>query len=83
MGGGTIFKAIGKNELEQVPVLVAPDEIETIAEALFAENEGLLRAFTFNQRVLASIRDLLLPRLVTGCIDISRAGLNALLESVA
>lgn len=27
MGGGTIFKAIGKSEIEQIPVLVAPDAL--------------------------------------------------------
>ncbi|MGI8809093.1 MAG: restriction endonuclease subunit S [Acidimicrobiales bacterium] len=83
MGGGTIFKAIGKKELEQVPVLVAPDEIESVAEGLLAENLAMLRSLTFQSRTLGAIRDLLLPKLVTGQIDVSHLDLDALVESVA
>jgi type I restriction enzyme S subunit len=41
---------------------------------------GVLRA---EMRALSAIRDLLLPRLVTGRIDVSALDLNALVESVA
>ena len=82
-GGGTIFKAIGKAELEQVHMLCAPDDIEARAEALFRDNMALVRSLTLASRQLTELRDLLLPKLLTGQIDVSQLDLDALVNSVA
>ncbi len=83
MGGGTIYKAIGKKELEQVRMVSAPPTLEAEAEAILADNMALIRALTFENRALASSRDLLLPKLVAGQIDISGLDLHAVVKSVA
>ncbi len=81
MGGGTIFNAIGKNELEQVPVVQPPDALATMANDRLASVFHLIRSLTFMGRELASLRDLLLPKLVTGQIDVSHLDLDALTEA--
>ncbi len=83
MGGGTIFKAVGKKELEQIPMICATAELKTVAEAVLVDNLALIRSLNFANRALAGIRDLLLPKLVTGQIDVSGLDLDALTESVA
>ncbi len=80
MGGGTIFKAIGKTELEQVKVLRVPDELADIANRVLSDNLDLIRTLTMANRRLVSIRDSLLPKLVTGQIDVLSLGLDALVE---
>lgn len=80
MGGGTIYKAIGKKELEQVQMVCAPPRLEVEAEALLTDNLALIRALTFENRALVSSRDLLLPKLVTGKIEISSLDLDAVAE---
>jgi type I restriction enzyme S subunit len=83
MGGGTIFKAVGKKELEQIPMICATAELEAVAEPVLVDNLELIRSLNFANRTLAGIRDLLLPKLVTGQIDVSALDLDALTESVA
>lgn len=83
MGGGTIFKAIGKKELEQIPVLQPPDGLVAAADDRLAAEFRLIRSLTFASRELAAIRDLLLPKLVTGQIDVSQLDLDALTEAAS
>lgn len=80
MGGGTIFKAIGKQELSNVQILQPPDVLADDANSVLSANLGLIRALTAANRRLATIRDLLLPRLVTGQIDVSSLDMDALVE---
>ena len=81
MGGGTIFNAIGKTELQQVQVLQPPDSLATMANDRLESVFQLIRSLTFTGRELAAIRDLLLPRLVTGQIDVSHLDLDGLTEA--
>lgn len=83
MGGGTIFKAVGKEELEQISLICAPAELEAEAETALGNNLALIRTLTSANQALADVRDLLLPKLVTGQIDVSKIDLDALTESVA
>ena len=80
MGGGTIYKAIGKQEFSGIILLVAPTELSERAESLLADNLGLIKTLTYENRRLTAMRDLLLPRLVTGQIDVSTLDLDGLLE---
>lgn len=52
------------------------------AEAILAEKGALIRALTLEDRSLAALRDLLLPKLVTGEIDVSHFDLDLVGESV-
>ena len=80
MGGGTIYKAIGKQEFSGIILLVAPTELSERAESLLADNLGLIKTLTYENRQLTAMRDLLLPKLVTGQIDVSTLDLDGLLE---
>lgn len=76
MGGGTIFKAIGKKELEQLQMVRPPQALAAAADEALASPFGLIRSLSFTNCRLVSIRDLLRPRLITGKIDVSHIGLN-------
>jgi type I restriction enzyme S subunit len=83
IGGGTIYKAVGKAQLACLPVL-EPDRqwverFEGLARPMLDERVEL----TLLNRQLAATRDLLLPRLVTGRLDISHVDLGALTPTEA
>ncbi|HVV76719.1 MAG TPA: restriction endonuclease subunit S [Mycobacteriales bacterium] len=81
MGGGTIYKAIGKQDLAGVRVLKASERVAMDAEATFGPNLATIRSLTQSNRHLRAIRDLLLPKLVTGQIDVSSLDVDALVEA--
>ncbi len=81
MGGGTIFNAIGKKELEQVQVVRPPHDLAAAANEALAPIFSLIRSLTFANRRLSSLRDDLLPKLVTGTLDVSHLDLDALTEA--
>jgi type I restriction enzyme S subunit len=83
MGGGTIFKAIGKSELEQADMMMPPATIADSAEQVFAQNLKMVKALTLQERCLASLRDVLLPRLLSGQVDVSDLDLDAVVEATA
>jgi type I restriction enzyme S subunit len=76
MGGGTIFKAITKRDLEGVEILQPVDPVARLSEATMEPIDLMLRSLTFGTRALGGLRDLLLPKLVTGAIDVSRLDLD-------
>ena len=76
MGGGTIFKAITKRDLERIPVpRPDPELVESFEQAVGPMFE-LVRNLTFQNRVFREARDLLLPRLVSGELDVSQLNLT-------
>jgi type I restriction enzyme S subunit len=83
IGGGTIFKAIGKTELQNVPVLVPPEDVAMEAERVFATNLEMVRVLTLQAARLGELRGLLLPKLISGQIDVSRLDLDNVLEATA
>ncbi len=78
IGGGTIYKAIGKSQLAGLPVLEPHkgwiERFEAVARPLLDERIEV----TLMNRQLAATHDLLLPRLVTGRLDISDIDLGVL-----
>ena len=83
MGGGTIFKAITKGDLEGVEIVQPDGEVALLSELTFEPIDALIRALTFGGRALGGLRDRLLPKLVTGAIDVSQLDLDGLLEESA
>ncbi|UPW12537.1 restriction endonuclease subunit S [Gordonia amicalis] len=75
---GAIFKSLGKAELAAVPVIVPPDVVADAANAVLADNLDMIRALTQGAQRLSSLRDLLLPKLVTSQIDVTALDLDAL-----
>jgi len=79
LGSGTIFKAINKEQLGGLPIVEPTADIARAFElkARPMLDERVQR--TLQNRQLATTRDLLLPRLVTGRLDISHFDLDELL----
>ncbi len=71
MGGGTIFKAINKKELTGLPVLRPPRDLVTAFEEQDGPMFKLVEVLTSTNQNLRQTRDLLLPRLISGEIDVS------------
>jgi type I restriction enzyme S subunit len=71
IGGGTIFKAVTKSDMHGIPLLMPSAaliaDFEQIVNPILAE----LRNFTTKNAVLHRTRDLLLPRLVSGALDVN------------
>lgn len=80
MGGGTIFKAIGKKELADIRAFRPSNSVAEEANNVFSDNIDLIKALTFENRRLAALRDVLLPKLVSGQIDVSGLDLDAVIS---
>jgi type I restriction enzyme S subunit len=68
---GTTVAHLGKRHLETISLVVPPDEIRTLLRSTFDPITGLVRNLKKQVRNLRDTRDLLLPRLVSGSIDVS------------
>ena len=68
IGDGTVYKAVTKRFLEQMPLLVPPTQAQEAFEKLARSLDDLIAAFDVESRRLAEARDLLLPQLLTGQI---------------
>jgi type I restriction enzyme S subunit len=80
---GTTVAHLGKQHLEQIRVVIpSPDALDTATE-IFAGISDQQRVLIQSSRQLGAIRDLLLPRLVTGRIDVSKLDLDELVDAVA
>ncbi|HOO54657.1 MAG TPA: restriction endonuclease subunit S [Methanothrix sp.] len=70
IGGGTIFKSVTKADMHRINVLIPShllvSEFERIAKSMFYE----LKVLTAKNDVLRRTRDLLLPKLISGEIDV-------------
>ncbi|HEX9994983.1 MAG TPA: restriction endonuclease subunit S [Acidimicrobiales bacterium] len=81
MGGGTIFKAVTKTDLERIIVLRPPADLVSLFDASVGPMFELVQNLTFQNRVLSQARGLLLPRLISGDVYVSDLDLD--LEPVA
>jgi len=82
LGTGATFKEITKSVFKRVRItLPAADVLEAFREVI-TPIEGQVRVLEQESRKLRSLRDLLLPRLVTGHIDVSNFDLDEMTESV-
>lgn len=81
--GGAAYPAVKPKDFEAAPLLIPTPEVSRC----FTDAVGPLHRLTWELRhqssCLASLRDLLLPRLVTGQIDVSHVSLDGLTEPVA
>ena len=76
---GAIFKSLGKAEFASIPVVIPPSAVAESGNMILNENFGMIRALSHSMQRLSALRDLLLPKLVTGQIDVSALDLDALL----
>lgn len=77
---GTTVAHLGKKHLELMNVLVPDEQTLVAANNNFGVVMSQMRTLEQSNRRLASLRDLLLPKLVTGQIDVSKLDLDALIE---
>jgi type I restriction enzyme S subunit len=73
---GTTVAHLGKRHLERIRLVVAPPHVLRAAGALLDSLTELQRVCQQRNRQLTATRDLLLPRLVTGRLDISDVDLG-------
>lgn len=75
---GTTVAHLGKRHLEAIRIAMPPARLEVLATRAFNPLSDELIALEQQNRALAATRDLLLPRLVTGQLDISDIDLGVL-----
>lgn len=80
---GTTVAHLGKSHLEAIALAAPPASVaRTLSEPL-DDLGSLMLALRSSNGTLAKLRDLLLPKLVTGAIDVSKLDLDALPEASA
>lgn len=72
-GSGTVFNSITKNDLEKLPVLIPEDDLLKKYEEKVSKYDAMITKQTNETRHLEKIRDYLLPRLLSGEIDVTKA----------
>lgn len=78
---GATFKEITKGAFKRVPFLVPRQQVLDAHRDVTAPIEAQIRTLEEQARNLAGLRDLLLPKLVTGQIDVSHLDLDAVSEA--
>ena len=76
-GTSTSHQRAKPTDFMQLPVVDPPSHLLSLAQGRVAPIIGLGRALRLQCADLATLRNLLLPKLVTGAIDVSQLDLNA------
>ena len=71
VGDGTIYKAVTKQFLEQMPFLSPSEQAQDAFESLARPFDDFIASFEAESRKLAEIRDLLLPKLLSGDVRVN------------
>lgn len=71
MGSGTIFKAVTKSDMTNLKILVPEQKIIDQYERIVNEIYSLIENLSKKNGVLKECRNLLLPKLISGEIDVS------------
>ena len=69
-GEGTVFGSINKKALEDIIILIPQNELIKRFERIGKEIDGQIKTLDIESRRLASLRDALLPRLMSGEIKV-------------
>ena len=80
LGTGATFKEITKGAFKRFPFVLPTRDVLNAYRAATNPIESKIENLERAIRVLAGMRDLLLPKLVTGQVDVSRLDLDALIE---
>lgn len=70
-GEGTVFGSINKASLNSMPVAIPPREIIDRFEMLVSPLDAIIRSNHKENYFLIALRDSLLPRLMSGELDVS------------
>jgi type I restriction enzyme, S subunit len=72
-GSGTVFNSINKKDIEQLKFIQPPQEVLDNFEKHVSKFDSLIESNTKEIEELQELRDYLLPRLLSGEIDLSKA----------
>ena len=72
IGGGTIFNAVTKKDMESIVLLRPTSFVVGAFEAVVAPMADLVANLSRQNVALQEAHDLLLPRLVSGEVDVSK-----------
>ena len=73
IGDGTIYKAVTKRFLEQMPLLLPSKQAQEVFENLARPLDDLIAVREIESRKLAETRDVLLPKLLSGQVRVEVA----------
>ena len=76
IGGGTIFKAVTKADMQSIELLSADDETHRRFEEIASPIEIQIKNMTKKNETLRQTRDLLLPKLISGELDVSKLDID-------
>jgi type I restriction enzyme S subunit len=71
IGGGTIFKAVTKSDMQDILLMIPPVKLVTEFEQIAKPILQQIRNLTYRNVTLRATRDLLLPRLISGEVDVA------------
>lgn len=71
IGGGTIFKSVTKSDLENIKILYPEEKYIKMFESNCIAIQSQIRVLTKKNNNLRQTRDMLLPKLISGEIDVS------------
>ncbi len=70
IGGGSIFKAVTRDDMHRIPIIVPTDNLDTVYQVHAAPMFKQIACLTSAIDILRRTRDLLLPKLVSGEIGL-------------
>jgi type I restriction enzyme S subunit len=76
MGGGTIFKAVTKDDMYKITFIMPFDSLVSHFEHFVSPIFSQLENLTTKNANLRQTRDLLLPKLISGELDVSSLEIN-------
>lgn len=76
MGSGTIYKAITKDDLLNLKIIHPSSNIDKEFNELLNPMDAEIENLTLRTNNLRKTRDLLLPKLISGEIDVKKLNIN-------
>lgn len=73
IGNGAIYKAVGRSDIQRIPIVLPPAEIRAELDVKIASIYDFLWTLEQSNKALAASRDLLLPRLISGQLSVAEA----------
>ncbi len=73
IGNGAIYKAVGRQDMRKVPVILPPTEVRDQIDGQIGPLYDLLWTIEQSNTALAAARDHLLPRLISGQLSVAAA----------
>ena len=81
--GGATRKSVSSRVMTEPPIVLPPPELQQAFEGIIVPMRKALTVRVRENAKLTALRDLLLPKLVTGQIDVSTLDLDALISSTS